>query len=51
MNNKKLFLPIGEEDIRLFQRLVDCNEEFTWTFKTICGEPVDIRFTQENEED
>ena len=51
MNNKKLFLPIGEEDIRLFQRLVDCNEEFTWTFETICGEPVEIRFTQDNEED
>ena len=51
MKNKKLFLPIGQEDIRLFQELVDSNEDFSWTFKTECGEPIDIKFTQDNEEE
>ena len=52
MKNKKLILPIGEEDIRLFQELVIYNsEEIEWTFKTECGELVDIIFIKDEEED
>ena len=52
MKNKKLILPIGEEDIRLFQELVEYNgEEIEWTFETKCGELVDITFIKDVEED
>lgn len=51
MKNKKLILPIGEEDIRLFEQLVIYNgEEFNWTFKTECGELIDIEFIKDREE-
>ena len=51
MKNKKLILPIGEEDIRLFEELVIYNgEEFNWTFKTECGELIDIEFIKDREE-
>ena len=52
MKNKKLVLPIGEEDIRLFEDLVHYNKEgFSWTFKTKCGEPIDIEFIKDEEEE
>ena len=52
MINKKVTLPIGEEDIRLFQELVISNgEEIEWTFETKCGELVDIIFIKDTEED
>ena len=52
MQNKKLILPIGEEDIRLFQELVVYNsEEIEWTFETKCGELVDIKFIKDVEEE
>ena len=52
MSNKKVTLPIGEEDIRLFQELVIYNgEEIKWTFETKCGELIDIEFIKDKEED
>ena len=52
MKNKKLILPIGEEDIRLFQELVVyISEEIEWTFETECGELVDITFIKDEEEE
>ena len=52
MKNKKLILPIGEEDIRLFEELVIYNgEEINWTFETKCGELVDIEFIKDEEEE
>ena len=52
MKNKKLILPIGEEDIRLFEELVIYNgEEVNWTFETKCGELVDIEFIKDEEEE
>ena len=52
MNNKKLTLPFGEEDIRLFQELVIYNgEEIKWTFETKCGELIDIEFIKDKEDD
>ena len=52
MANKKVTLPIGEEDIRLFQDLVIYNGEgIIWTFETECGELVDIEFIKDEEED
>ena len=52
MKNKKIILPIGEYDLEIFQEVVDgFSTHINWTFETECGEPIDIRFTQDNEED
>ena len=52
MKNKKLTMPIGEYDLEIFQEVVDgILTHIDWTFETECGEVVDIRFTQDNEED
>ena len=51
-SHKRLVLPIGEEDIRLFEQLVIYNsEEIEWTFETECGELIDIEFIKDKEED
>jgi|TARA_Y100001938_G_C7943810_1_gene355682 hypothetical protein len=44
--NKKIQIPIGEEDIRMFQELVHYGREpFTWTF-----EGVDVEFVKDEGE-
>ena len=48
----KVKLPIGKEDIRLFEDLVYYGKEgFDWTFKTKCGKLIDIEFVKDNEEE
>tara|TARA_R100001530_G_C4254483_1_gene138767 strand:+ start:27 stop:176 length:150 start_codon:yes stop_codon:yes gene_type:complete len=47
----KVKVPIGELDIECFQDLVDVGESFTWTFESDCGEPIDIVFIKDEEED
>ena len=52
MKNKKLVLPVGEEDIRLMENLVYYNgESIFWTFETKCGELIDIEFIKDKEEE
>ncbi len=47
MDNKQIKIPIGEEDIRMFSRLVHCGlEPFSWTF-----DEVDVIFIKEEEEE
>ena len=47
MKDKKITIPIGEEDIRLFQGLVYNNgEPFEWRF-----DGVDIKFIKDEEAD
>ena len=54
---KSITIPIGEYDIELFERLVNdqnVNGEkntFTWTFETDDGEPVNINFIKDGEEE
>ena len=44
--NKKIQIPIGEEDIRMFQELVHYDREsFTWTF-----DGIDVEFVKDEEE-
>ena len=43
---KKIQVPIGDEDIRMFQELVDDGIPFTWTF-----DKIDVEFIKDNEED
>ena len=44
--NKKIQIPIGEEDIRMFQELVHYNRgSFTWTF-----DGIDVEFVKDEEE-
>ena len=42
---KKIQVPIGDEDIRMFQELVDDGIPFTWTF-----DKIDVEFIKDNEE-
>ncbi len=45
--DKKITIPIGEEDIRLFQELIYYDREpFEWRF-----DGVDIKFIREEEEE
>jgi len=45
--DKKITIPIGEEDIRLFQELIYHNREpFEWRF-----DGVDIKFIKDEEEE
>ena len=45
--DKKITIPIGEEDIRLFQELIYYDREpFEWRF-----DGVDIKFVREEEEE
>ncbi len=47
MRDKKITIPIGEEDIRLFQELIYYGREpFEWRFNG-----VDIKFVREEEEE
>ena len=44
---KKIQIPIGEEDIRMFEQLVDGNREsFTWTF-----DKIDVEFIKDEEDE
>ena len=43
MKYKKIQIPIGEEDIRMFQELADGHREpFTWTF-----DKIDVEFIKD----
>ena len=42
---KKIQIPIGDEDIRMFQELVDDGRPFTWTF-----DEIDVEFIKDDEE-
>ena len=42
---KKIQVPIGDEDIRMFLELVDDGIPFTWTF-----DEIDVEFIKDNEE-
>tara|TARA_R110000824_G_scaffold396625_1_gene598318 strand:- start:481 stop:657 length:177 start_codon:yes stop_codon:yes gene_type:complete len=54
---RNITIPIGEYDIELFQRLVidqNVNGEdntFTWTFETDDGEPINLNFIKDEEEE
>mgnify|MGYP003131933345 CR=1 FL=1 len=43
---KKIQVPIGDEDIRMFQELINDGIPFTWTF-----DEIDVEFIKDNEED
>tara|TARA_R100001594_G_C3835411_1_gene214397 strand:- start:48 stop:200 length:153 start_codon:yes stop_codon:yes gene_type:complete len=43
---KKIQIPIGDEDIRMFQELINDGESFTWTF-----DKIDIEFIKDDGED
>ena len=43
---KKIQIPIGEEDIRMFQDLVDDGEPFNWSF-----DKIDVEFIKDDGED
>ena len=44
---KKIQIPIGYEDIRMFEELADGHREpFTWTF-----DEIDVEFIKDDEED
>ena len=44
---KKIKIPIGNEDIRMFEELSDGHREpFTWTF-----DEIDVEFIKDDEED
>jgi len=47
----KVKVPIGELDIECFQDLANGGESFAWTFESDCGEPIDIVFINDDEED
>ena len=47
MEYKKIRIPIGYEDIRMFEELADGHKEpFTWTF-----DEIDVEFIKDDEED
>jgi len=48
---KNVTVPIGELDIELFERLASGGDTFTWTFETDDGEPININFIKDEEED
>ena len=44
---KKIQIPITEEDLRMFEELLEGDREpFTWTF-----DKIDVEFIKDNEED
>lgn len=44
---KKIQIPIGHEDIRMFEELIDSHRKpFTWTF-----DEIDVEFIKDEEED
>ena len=54
----KVKVPIGQLDVECFQDLANGGESFTWTFEATyfdgdeeCGEPIDIVFIKDEEED
>ena len=57
MKNKKIQIPIGNEDIRMFEELAyGIREPFTWTFNTknknsFIVERIDVEFIKDEEED
>ena len=57
MKYKKIKIPIGYEDIRMFEELADGHREpFTWTFNTknknsFIVERIDVEFIKDEEED
>ena len=47
MKYKKIIIPIGEEDLRMFEELLEGDREpFTWTF-----DKIDVEFIKDDEED
>lgn len=52
MKNKKIILPIGEYDLEIFQEVINgTSTHIDWTFKTECGELIDIEFIKDKEEE
>ena len=53
--NKKIQIPITEEDIRMFQELIDDRRKpFTWTFGALNGEyskGIDVEFIKDEGEE
>ena len=48
---KSMTIPIGEYDIELFRDLaMGRGGSFTWLFETDDGEPININFIKDNEE-
>ena len=47
----KVKIPIGYEDIRMFEELQEDRMSFTWTFESDCGKPIDIVFIKDEEEE
>ena len=49
---REITIPISECDIELFEKLVHSGyDDFSWTFETADGEPINIIFTKDEEED
>ena len=47
MKNKKIQIPITEEDLRMFEELLEGDREpFTWTF-----DKIDVEFIKDDEEE
>ena len=47
MKYKKIIIPIGEEDLRMFEELLEGDREpFYWTF-----DEIDVEFIKDDEED
>ena len=50
--NRQIHIPIGEYDIELFQDVANGNlKSFDWTFETDDGEPINLRFVRDYEEE
>tara|TARA_Y100000034_G_C6690413_1_gene303987 strand:- start:206 stop:364 length:159 start_codon:yes stop_codon:yes gene_type:complete len=52
MSNQQIVIPIGDSDIELFEKLLYHGYDgFTWTFETNDGEPINIKFIKDTEDE
>ena len=50
--NRQIYIPISEYDIEIFQEVVDGKStHIDWTFETDDGEPINLRFVRDYEEE
>ena len=49
---RSVTIPIGDCDIEMFEKLIHSGyDPIEWTFETNDGEPINIKFIKEDEED
>jgi len=50
--NRQIQIPISEYDIEIFQEVIDGKStHIDWTFKTDDGEPINLKFVRDYEEE